>query len=93
MSLKLVSLDQGKMNGPASSAGWSLSTASAASSRTAVDRRTISEFTWIIASDFQECSLFAIDAQRTYVGPCLAETLGVFGPWTRGPIEDFGAFW
>ena len=54
--------------------------------------RTISELTWIMASDFQECSLFVVDCQR-HVDPCLAATYGAFDLGRRGPIDVFGAFW
>lgn len=76
-SPKLVSLDQGHMNDPASSAGWSLSVAINADIRALLDRRMVSESpTWSTPRGFQGCSPFAIDAQRAYAGPCLGVNFG-----------------
>ena len=76
MSPKLVSLDQEDRNGPASSAGWSVSIANTVGIRALLDRTISESLTWTTASDFQECSIFAIDDQGIYADPCLAVTSG-----------------
>lgn len=67
---KLVSLDQGGMNEPASSAGGSLSTAGTAGIRALQERRTVlGSLTRSTQTGFYECSSFTRDEQKSICGP------------------------